>query len=284
MNRKPHEKADGNIDPGTVESFGDEWSRMNQAALSEAEKTAIFQDYFAMFPFERLPATASGFDMGCGSGRWASLVAPRVAHLCCIDPSHEALQVARRNLSEFSNVEFLQESVDRVPRTGEGYDFGYSLGVLHHVPDTAAAITSCANLLKSGAPFLLYLYYAFDNKPIWYKLLWKLSEPFRAGINRMPPTLKALSADAMAALVYWPLARTARVLGVFGFSVENIPIAYYRDKSFYTMRTDARDRFGTPLEQRFSKAEITGMLEKAGFGNIRFSDGRPYWVALAYKD
>lgn len=283
MNRKPEDDTKGNIDPATVDSFGDEWARMNQSAMSEAEKAAIFQDYFAMFPFERLPASASGFDMGCGSGRWASLVAPRVAHLCCIDPSHEALQVAKNNLASFSNVEFLLESVDRVPRTESGYDFGYSLGVLHHVPDTAAAISSCAKLLKPSAPFLLYLYYAFDNKPFWYKLVWKVSEPFRAGINRLPPTLKAVSADIIAILVYWPLARAARILALLGIGVENCPLAYYRDKSFYTMRTDARDRFGTPLEQRFCKAEITGMLEKAGFGNIRFSEARPYWVALAYK-
>ena len=92
-----------------------------------------------MFPFEQLSATASGFDMGCGSGRWASLVALRVAHLCCIDPSGKALQVAKMNLAGFSNVEFLQESVDRVQRPAVGYDFGYSLGVLHHVPDTAAS-------------------------------------------------------------------------------------------------------------------------------------------------
>lgn len=277
--RSPH----SNLDAGTVASFGDEWTRMHQGQLSEAEKTAIFQDYFSIFPFKHLPDTASGFDMGCGSGRWASLVAPRVAHLCCIDPSAEALQVARKNLSAFSNVEFLQESVDRVKRPSEGYDFGYSLGVLHHVPDTAAAIASCAGLLKSGAPFLLYLYYALDNKPGWYKAVWKCSELFRALVNRMPPSLKALTSDMIAVSVYWPLARCAGVAHRTGLNVDSFPLSYYRDKSFYTMRTDARDRFGTPLEQRFSRVDIQRMLEAAGFGNIRFSEGRPYWVALAFK-
>lgn len=283
MNHNPHSKTKGNIDPETVDSFGDEWARMNQAALGEAEKAAIFQDYFAMFPFERLPASASGFDIGCGSGRWASLVAPRVAHLCCIDPSLEALQVARRNLAGFSNVEFMQESVDRVPRPAEGYDFGYSLGVLHHVPDTAAAIASCAGLLKPGAPFLIYLYYSLDNKPFWYRWIWKASELFRAIVNRMPAGLKVLTTEVFAALVYLPLARTAQVLHWVGVGVDSFPLSYYRDKSFYTMRTDARDRFGTPLEQRFSRAEIAEMLDKAGFINISFSEARPYWVALAYK-
>ena len=37
------------------------------------------------------------------------------------------------------------------------------------------------------------------------------------------------------------------------------------------MRTDARDRFGTPLEQRFTKSEIKKMMEEAGLEKIKFS-------------
>lgn len=272
-----------NIDENTVASFGDEWARMNQSALDEVEKMAIFRDYFAIFPFDLLPDSASGFDMGCGSGRWASLVAPRVAHLCCIDASPEALAVAKSNLLGFANVEYLQSSVGQVDLLESSFDFGYSLGVLHHVPDTQAAITSCATLLKPGAPFLIYLYYCFDNKPGWYKAFWKASELFRSIVNKMPASLKAMTTDTIAALVYWPLARMAQVLHWIGIDVDSFPLSYYRDKSFYTMRTDARDRFGTPLEQRFSKAEIAAMLSIAGFERIIFSSHRPYWVALAYK-
>jgi 2-polyprenyl-3-methyl-5-hydroxy-6-metoxy-1,4-benzoquinol methylase len=32
------------------------------------------------------------------------------------------------------------------------------LGVLHHIPDTAAAMRDCVRKLKLGAPFLFYLY------------------------------------------------------------------------------------------------------------------------------
>lgn len=272
-----------NADENTVASFGDEWSRMDQGHLSEAEKQVIFQDYFAIFPFQDLPETSSGFDMGCGSGRWATLVAPRVARLCCIDASPEALEVAKGNLREFTNVDYIAASVGQVSVPQASFDFGYSLGVLHHVPDTQAAIVSCAQLLKPGAPFLLYLYYALEDKPGWYRMIWKASEMFRAVVNKMPSPLKALSANILATSLYWPLARGAHIFHLMGFDVENFPLSYYKDKSFYTMRTDARDRFGTPLEQRFSRAEITEMLVNAGFDRIRFSEHRPYWVALAYK-
>ena len=44
------------------------------------------------------------------------------------------------------------------------------------------------------------------------------------------------------------------------------------------MRTDVRDRFGTPLEKRFSKKQITKMLKKSGLENIKFSDNEPFLV------
>jgi hypothetical protein len=56
------------------------------------------------------------------------------------------------------------------------------------------------------------------------------------------------------------------------------------DKSFYVMRTDALDPFGTRLEKRFSKVEIKSMLENSGFINIHFSDKQPYWCAVGTRD
>lgn len=64
--------------------------------------------------------------------------------------------------------------------------FGYAVGMLHHVPDTAAGIRSCVKKLKPGAPFLFYLYYAFDNRPIWFRLLWRTTAWVRKIISRSP--------------------------------------------------------------------------------------------------
>jgi len=64
-----------NLDTKTIASFGDEWSRFDQAAMSHEEAEAVFRDYFAVFPWEQLPPEAEGFDMGCGSGRWSRFVA-----------------------------------------------------------------------------------------------------------------------------------------------------------------------------------------------------------------
>ena len=156
-----------NIDHQTVTSFGDEWSRLDQTAMSDEEAIKVFEEYFAVFPWSKLPQNAEGFDMGCGSGRWARWVLPRVGKLHCIDPS-DAIEVAKANLSCFENISFIRASVDDQSLPSASQDFGYSLGVLHHVPDTQAAIFSCVELLKPGAPLLLYLYYAFDNRNWWF--------------------------------------------------------------------------------------------------------------------
>lgn len=271
-----------NLDTATVESFGDEWSRFDQSGMDDAEARAIFDEYFAVFPWHALPADPIGFDMGCGSGRWARLMAPRVGHLHCIDPS-AALDVARRTLASNSNVSFHQTSVDDSPLAPETQDFGYSLGVLHHIPDTSAAMRSCVVLLKPGAPFQVYLYYAFDNRSTAFRFAWRLSDMLRRAMCRLPSPAKHAITDIVALLVYWPLARVSRILEAMGLDVSTIPLSYYRNRSFYTMRTDSRDRFGTPLEKRFTRIQIQQMMEEAGLRDIRFSETATYWCAVGIK-
>lgn len=271
-----------NLDVKTVEGFGDEWERFDQSELPADERERIFNSYFSIFPWNALPSNAEGFDLGCGSGRWAKEVAPRVAKLHCIDPS-SALAVAKRNLVDKINCEFHAASVHAIPLDDASMDFGYSLGVLHHVPDTAAGIAACVSKLKPGAPFLVYLYYAFDNKPMWFRVVWRASDVLRKVVSKLPHTLRFVASQILAVSIYWPLARSANVLEKLGFNVSNIPLSSYRKNSFYTMRTDALDRFGTQLEQRFTKKQIQEMMQLAGLDRIKFSDAVPYWCAVGYK-
>jgi len=271
-----------NIDIKTVNSFGDEWFRFDQSGMTDSEAKKVFDEYFLIFPWLELPENSEGFDMGCGSGRWAKYVAPRVGRLHCIDPS-KAIDVARKNLSEHNNIEFYQASVDEPLLDLNSQDFGYSLGVLHHVPDTAMAIRSCASLLKTGAPLLLYLYYAFDNRAFWFRALWRLSDIFRSVIHRLPSNIKHFVTDFIAVTVYWPFSKLSLLIEKIGLSVDSLPLSYYRNHTFYFMRTDARDRFGTPLEHRFTKNQITKMMKDAGLVKLTFSDAAPYWCVVGIK-
>jgi ubiquinone/menaquinone biosynthesis C-methylase UbiE len=272
-----------NIDLSVVEDFGREWERFDQAGIGGGELEARFEGYFSIFPWEALPRDAEGFDLGCGSGRWAAFVAPRVGHLHCIDASASALGVARRKLLGLSNCTFHEASVHEMPLADASMDFGYSLGVLHHIPDTVEGLRCCARKLKANAPLLVYLYYALDNRPAWFRWTWKATDAVRRCISSFPAWLKTRVCDVIAALVYFPLARTSALLERMGCPVRGIPLSYYRSMSFYTMRTDALDRFGTRLEQRFTKEQIRDMLEKAGFRDVRFSPAEPFWCAVAFR-
>jgi SAM-dependent methyltransferase len=271
-----------NIDQKTVGGFGDEWERFDQSDLHEQEQQTLFDRYFNIFPWSLLPKDAEGFDLGCGSGRWAKLVAPKVGRLHCIDPS-VAIDVARRNLAQFENCVFHCAGVDAIPLVDASMDFGYSLGVLHHVPDTQAGIDACVKKLKPDAPLLLYLYYSFDNRPSWFRLVWRLSDYLRSVISGMPLGFRYFFSQILALLVYLPLARLALIAEKTGINVNNFPLSPYRHLSLYTMRTDALDRFGTRLEQRYSSEQVKGMMEKSGLERIEFSNSEPFWCAVGYR-
>lgn len=271
-----------NIDKDTVESFGDEWTRFDQSKMTELEAQKIFDCYFKIFPWSELPSSPEGFDMGCGSGRWAHFVASRVGFLNCVDPSG-AIDIAQKNLRMHKNIAYFRAAAGDafLPRSSQ--DFGYSLGVLHHVPDFASALRSCVDLLKPGAPFLLYVYYSFDSRPGWYRRLWLGSNLVRRIISQFPGGAKRLTTDIIAACIYFPLARLSLGLERLGFNVENIPLSFYRKSSFFVMRTDSRDRFGTPLESRFSREELQSLMIESGLINIRFSDSAPFWCAVGNR-
>jgi hypothetical protein len=91
------------------------------------------------------------------------------------------------------------------------------------------------------------------------------------------------AAQIIALFIYWPLARFSLLLAKLGFNVDAMPLSYYRNTSFYTMRTDALDRFGTRLEKRFTAKQIKSMMRDAGLDKIAFSPSMPYWCAVGIK-
>lgn len=264
-----------------IEGFGQEWTRFDQKALTAQERTATFEAYFEVFPWEDLSEDAEGFDLGCGSGRWALHVAPRVHRLHCVDPS-DAIDVARRSLSAHENVRFHRRTAADLPFEPSSMDFGYSLGVLHHVADTEGALRSAVRALKPGAPLLVYLYYSLDNRPRWFRALWKASDAARRAIAFQPRIVRNAICDGLAGAVYYPLARGAAGAERLGIDVTHWPLAAYRHRSFYAMRTDSLDRFGTRLEKRYTREQMEALMRNAGLTDIRFCSS-VYWCAVGYR-
>jgi hypothetical protein len=103
----------------------------------------------------------------------------------------------------------------------------------------------------------------------------------RRFVCRLPRVPRYAFSQVFAALVYFPLARVSKFLEARGVNVGDIPLSQYRNSSFYVMRNDALDRFGTRLEKRFTQNEMREMMERAGLENIIFSR-TSFWAAVGY--
>ena len=146
-----------NIDEKVVRDFGTEWTEFDQIGLPEKESLKEFNRYFNIFPLNELNDKKIGADFGCGTGRWAKHIAPKVRKLYCIDPS-ASLEVAKKNLSEFQNIVFEKSSISNNSIEDNSLDFAYCLGVIHHIPDPKKALRDCVLKIKKSSPFLVYLY------------------------------------------------------------------------------------------------------------------------------
>ncbi|TMI73073.1 MAG: class I SAM-dependent methyltransferase [Bacteroidetes bacterium] len=286
VNKRPvkcYDDLGKNIDNVTVKSFGEEWKAFHK--FDEDELQRIGDEYFdivtpAMYGKDKIAA-----DFGCGTGRWTKYFAPRVGAIAAIDPS-DAIFTAAGVLNTVDNAQLYKASIDNLPFPNNYFDFGFSLGVLHHIPDTARAMKACIDKIRPGGYFLVYLYYNFDNRGPLFKFIYKLSNLIRLVVSKLPGGIKRFFCNILAIVLYMPFVGLCRLLRMFGVPEkirQKIPLQIYEKASFYIIRNDALDRFGTPLEQRFTKKEITGMMTEAGLSEINFSSNAPYWHATGKK-
>ena len=224
-------------------------------------------------------------DVGCGSGRWTRYLAMRAGFIEAVDPSRSVLS-AQGFLADLENVRLTQAGVDELPFADNSFDFVFSLGVLHHIPDTKAAMHRCVEKLKPGGYFLVYLYYNLDNRSRLFRALFEFSALLRRVVARLPRTAEQVVCEVIAFSVYLPtvtIVRLLRRVPRLGSLAMRLPLVYYWDKSLRIIRNDALDRFGTPLEQRFSREEIRSMMLQCGLEKILFSEQAPFWPAVGRK-
>jgi SAM-dependent methyltransferase len=281
-----HEK-DQNLDQQVIDSFGHEWAAFDYAESETDEALdSQFLAYCNPIDLSQFNAKSSvAADFGAGSGRWASRLLPHFSLVYALEPSGGANKVLTNKFSKESRMTILQETVGANSIPAGSLDLAMSLGVLHHIPDTGLAIRDVASKIKSGGSFLCYLYYKLENKPVFYRGLFWASNSLRWVISRLPYAMRRLIAKIIAGAIYFPLARTSKLLGNKGKDVSNFPLHHYANMPFVMLQNDALDRFGTRLELRFSKKEITTMLDNAGFdlSTLRFSDVEPFWTFSVKK-
>ena len=267
----------------TVKDFGDEWEKFDNEKLETKQLNKIFNSYFHIFPKKKFSKKNIGIDLGSGSGRWAKFVAPKVKRLYLLEPSKKAIKVSQKKLNSNKNVNYINCEIKDINKINKNFDFAYSLGVIHHLSYPEKAFKLVRKKLKKNSPFLVYLYHNFEENNFLYKIIWNFSEIFRKIISRQNFFIKSIVCDLIAIFVYYPLSKLSIIFELLGLNIDNFPLSYYRNKSFYVMRNDSLDRFGTKYEKRYSKYDIIKLFKKAGFKNIKISNRRPYWCAIGYK-
>ena len=272
----------GNIDEKVVEEFGEEWMKFHEFSDEMISKSV--GEYFDIINDTIINKNTYAIDIGCGSGRWTKVMADRAGFIEAVDPSN-AIFAADRLLKNVNNIRLTKASINTLPFDDETFDFAMSVGVLHHIPDTRQAMKDCVKKIKPGGYFYTYLYHDISHKSFLTRSAFAISDTLRKGISRMPASLKKFTCDIIAATVYFPLVSASRIFSRIGMKrfAKKIPLADYSNKAFFVMRNDALDRFGTRLEQRFTREQVIEMMQASGLTDIIISDGTPYWHGIGKK-
>lgn len=142
-----------------VGSFSFEWMTHDRTQLD------IYRDDK---PSEREFIAKTGFgedflrgklilDAGVGAGRYADVVSRWGADVVAVDLSY-AVEAAQRNLGERDNIWIAQADIASLPFRPGSFDVIFSIGVLHHTPDTRAYFLKLVRLLKPGGTIAIWVY------------------------------------------------------------------------------------------------------------------------------
>jgi ubiquinone/menaquinone biosynthesis C-methylase UbiE len=154
------------------------------------------------------------------------------------------------------NVRIVQGDLLKLPYAPASFDFVYSIGVLHHTPDTKKAFQSIAKMVKPGGRLAVWIY----RKNTWPQEL--INSSIRAVTSRLPHwLLKPLMVAVGAGLGGIPIVNTtlARVVS-FGSSVPD-----------WRLRAcDAFDWYSPKYQFHHTPDEVKCWFEEEGFGDIQF--------------
>lgn len=271
-----------NIDKKVVDEFGDEWIKFYEHDDDLVKKGG--EEYFDILNRKMVNKNTYALDIGCGTGRWTKYLTAKAGFIEAVDPS-QAIFAADKLLGKIKNVRLSQASIETLPFADETFDFVMSIGVLHHIPDTRKAMYDCVKKVKKGGYFFVYLYYNLEKRGPYYTALFKISDLIRRIVSRLPGKMKHFVCDLLAIFFYMPFVWTGRFFKFLGFDslAKRMPLRGYQNRSFFMVRNDALDRFGTRLEQRFSAEEIIEMMQSAGLTDIVISPGIPLYHAVGKK-
>src|ERR1700686_627779 len=268
----------------TALSFGFEWNRFPEMY---EEWNRSFLDYMQPHGPEFF-CGKKVLDAGCGNGRFAYYAAKYGAEVWAIDLG-PAVEVARQNTERLSTqhtgaVQVVQADLHRPPFAPESFDFIYSIGVLHHLPDPEEAFQNLLRYLKPEGEIQIYLYWKPEGQPIKRVLLAMVSAARKITTRLSHRAVYALAFPAAVAafgLFVWPYRFLKRFPGLRSLA-EKIPMKQYANFPFRVCVNDQLDRFSAPIENRYTKQEVADWLNRAKLESTKINAAYG-WVGTGRK-
>lgn len=240
-----------------VQNFGFEWTvhagtQLDGASSDESEKAFREKTGFT-------PEMLSGkrvLDVGCGMGRYTDVASRWGATVVGIDLSR-AVEAAQRNVGRRRNVHIAQANIFELPFQDETFDFIFSLGVLHHTPNTKAAFDNLPRLLRTNGRIAIWLYSNYER--------WRPSELYR----RFTPRLPARLLHAMT-YVAVPLFYVNKIPVVGRVTYWLLPISRHPKPEWRVL--DTFDWYSPKYQWKHTYEEVLPWFEQQGLTDIRALD------------
>jgi uncharacterized protein YbaR (Trm112 family) len=242
-----------------AESFGDEWHRFRTVQLDSANGTTESADGFAL-KTGLGPGDVRGrlvLDAGVGAGRYTEVMARWGAEVVGVDLTR-AVDAAAENLRALPTAHLVQADIFALPFRDETFDIAYSIGVLHHTPDTAAAFRRVAAMVKKGGQLAVYVYQAAG-------LARYFSDALRVITTRLPrPLVYYVSAVAI------PLSFLHRLPVVGRLSQTLLPTNTHPDWRWRWL--DTFDWYTPRYQWKHRYPEVLRWFREAGFSDLYVAD------------
>jgi SAM-dependent methyltransferase len=212
-----------------------------------------------------------GLDVGCGAGRHVKQATGLGAEVIGLDVSRAIDSAVRLNDGN-PKAQFVQADILKLPFRPAAFDFIYSLGVLHHLPEPERGFRRLIQALKSGGAICIWVYQRTRRK--------ECLEYIRRVTTRIPlKPLQALSWTA-AAIDYGLFVNLYRLGRSSHMIASNAPplIKEYASYDFGASYTDWFDRLSAPISHSYSEADILAWCERAGLQKIDTALVEDSWV------
>jgi SAM-dependent methyltransferase/uncharacterized protein YbaR (Trm112 family) len=216
----------------TAESFGWSWQ---QFAQDDERYEQQFLDWVA--PVQ--PDFFTGkvvLEGGCGKGRHTRRIARWGAKdIVAVDLSN-AVEVAFAATRGFENAHVIQADIYHLPLR-RVFDYAFSVGVLHHLPNPREGFKSLVSRVKPGGHASAWVYGAENNE--W---IVRFVNPVRSITSRMGRRLLYHLAKIPAALMYSTTKLVYRPLNRGRRGARLARHLFYNDYLNYVSRFDWREQ------------------------------------------